>query len=459
MPYGEARYPAEQKNGFRPARNVFDRWFGRFTGRVKRYPADFIAEGLDQTRGWFYSMLVLGVALFGKSPYKQVVVNGLILAEDGRKMSKSLKNYPDPMKVVDAYGADALRFYLLNSPVVRGQDLCFSEKGVDEVAKKLLGRLDNVRSFYELYADASVVASRNSTNVLDRWILARLAGLVSEVTDAFEGYELDKACRPFNGFVDDLSTWYLRRSRDRFKNTDGAAAPEAVADKKAALETTRFVLREVAKVLAPIMPFYAESLYQSLKATGCVDDISLLSVHLESWPSVAEVCKQSTKAQAQIVADMADVRSTVSLGLEARMQAKINVRQPLARLSVKKLPKGVDAAELIELVKDEVNVKKVDESVSIDGAVLLDTVLTPELKEEGIVRDMIRSVQDLRKQSGLNPNDRVDLFVDTDEAGKRFLEKYQGVLCKVTGVKQVRWEIVQQGVHLEFDGLRFGLKL
>ncbi|MEI6346282.1 MAG: class I tRNA ligase family protein, partial [bacterium] len=459
MPYGAAHYPFEKDSNFRPATNAFDRLFGRFTGRTRGYSANFIAEGLDQTRGWFYSMLVLGVALFGKSPYKQVVVNGLILAEDGRKMSKSLKNYPDPMKVVEQYGADALRFYLLSSPVVRGQDLCFSEKGVDEVAKKLLGRLDNVRSFYELYADASVKASNTSSHVLDRWILARLAELLAEVTKGFEAYELDKVCRPFNGFVDDLSTWYLRRSRDRFKNTDGAAAPEAVADKQAALATTRFVLRELSKALAPIMPFYAEALYLSLKTSGNTEDAALRSVHLEDWSRVGKVCAQSAKAQKQIIADMAAVRATVSLGLEARMQAKINVRQPLAKLSVKQVPKGADAAALLELVKDEVNVKSVAENAALETPVLLDTVLTPELKEEGIIRDMIRAVQELRKQSGLNPSDRVDLFVDTDAAGKTFVQKHQGALTAVTGVKQVRWEIVQQGTHLEFEGMKFGLKL
>lgn len=465
MPYGEAHYPFEKDGNFRPATNVFDRLFGRFTGRAKGYPAHFIAEGLDQTRGWFYSMLVLGVALFGKSPYKQVVVNGLILAEDGRKMSKSLKNYPDPMKVVEQYGADALRFYLLSSPAVRAQDFCFSEKGVDEVAKKLIGRLDNVRSFYELYADTSVRAANTSSHVLDRWILARFAELLGEVTDSFEKYELDRACRPFNVFVDDLSTWYLRRSRDRFKNTDaantvaGVGASVAMADKQAALATTRFVLRELSKALAPIMPFYADALYLSLKTSGAAEDVVLKSVHLEDWSHATKVCKQGAKAQKQIIADMAAVRATVSLGLEARMQAKINVRQPLAKLSVKQVPTGADAEALLELVKDEVNVKSVVAHTTLETPVALDTVLTPELKEEGIVRDMIRAVQELRKQAGLNPSDRVDLFVDTDAAGRAFVQKHQATLTAVTGVKQVRWEIVQQGTHLEFEAMKFGLKL
>ncbi len=452
MPYAEAHYPFEQKSAFRPARNTFDRLFGRGKG----YPADFIAEGLDQTRGWFYSMLVLGVALFDKSPYRQVVVNGLILAEDGRKMSKRLKNYPDPMNIVDTYGADALRFYLLSSPAVHAQDLCFSEGGVEEVAKKLIGRLDNVRSFYELYSNATVTASRSSKHVLDRWILARLAQLAEEVTGAFDQYELDKACRPFNGFVDDLSTWYLRRSRDRFKNTD---SPEAEVDKAAALSTTRFILRETAKLLAPIMPFYAESLYQSLKTSGESQDVPCESVHLETWSSAKALFAQSAKNRKQIISDMAAVRLTVSLGLEARMQAKINVRQPLARLSLKAAPRGADAAALIALIKDEVNIKEVLENIALESAVVLDTALTPALKEEGMVRDIIRAVQELRKQAGLNPGDQVELFVDTDGDGRQFIEKHQPAICKVTGIKRVRWEIVQQGAHLSFDVLKFGLKL
>ena len=315
MPFGETHYPF-QKRDFSPATGFWSRILGKSRG----YPADFIAEGLDQTRGWFYSMLVLGEALFGRSPYKNVIVNGIILAEDGQKMSKSKNNFPDLIPVINKYGADALRYYLLSSPAVRAQEFCFSEKGIDEVVKKHIGRLLNVMSFYGLYAkeaasdtatfsrpaeltsrnrtspsgassqnsqpsartisarsnsfgryESSVSYAADSTNILDQWILSRLNQLNSEVTQAMEKYELDKATRPFADFIDDLSTWYLRRSRDRFKGDDEN-------DKVAALSTTRLVLIELSKLLAPFMPFIAEEIY--MKLNGGIE-----SVHLENWPS------------------------------------------------------------------------------------------------------------------------------------------------------------------------------
>ena len=353
MPFGEAHYPF-QKRDFSPATGFWSRILGKSRG----YPADFIAEGLDQTRGWFYSMLVLGEALFGRSPYKNVIVNGIILAEDGQKMSKSKNNFPDLMPVINKYGADALRYYLLSSPAVRAQEFCFSEKGVDEVVKKHIGRLLNVMSFYGLYAkevesqkskvkseedeasDTSLVrlpgepsgrelglgnpgiAGREnvsdaeaSPNILDRWILSRLNELNKEVTAGMEKYELDKATRPFADFIDDLSTWYLRRSRDRFKGDDED-------DKVAALSTTRLVLIELSKLLAPFMPFIAEEIYVKL-------DGGKESVHLESWPSQGKI-------DIDLLGNMKVVREIASLGLEARSKAKINVRQPLGKLLVKR---------------------------------------------------------------------------------------------------------------------------
>jgi len=224
MPYGQFHYPFENKEKFEPEKE-------------RGFPADFIAEGVDQTRGWFYSLLVLSTALFGKSPYKNVVVNGLVLAENGKKMSKRLNNYPDPTNLVQKYGADALRFYLLSSPAVRAESLNFSEKGVDEVSKKIITRLINVVSFYELYAGGIVAetGADKRKNVLDIWIETRMKELATEVSSAMDNFELDRACRPLSAFVDDLSTWYLRRSRDRFKEGD---------DKKEVAETLRKTLLE-----------------------------------------------------------------------------------------------------------------------------------------------------------------------------------------------------------------------
>ncbi|MBP6858869.1 MAG: class I tRNA ligase family protein, partial [Candidatus Pacebacteria bacterium] len=415
MPYAENNYPFcnddSKKGGV--GHGIFEPKSGLFH-KSKGYPADFIAEGLDQTRGWFYSMLVLGVALFGKAPYKKVIVNGLVLAEDGQKMSKSKKNFPDPMLVVEKYGADALRYYMLSSPVVHGQDLRFSEKGVDEITKKLVNRLLNVVSFYEMYEDKSKVKSQKSKveseNILDQWVVARLNETIAAVTKGLEDGELDKATRPLMDLVDDLSTWYLRRSRDRFKGDDEV-------DKKSALETTRYVLAEMARLLAPFMPFLAEEIWQKVTSRqSTVDSSDSNSVHLEKW-------SEAGKIDAELLESMKLARDLSSKGLEARMAAKINVRQPLASLKVKAHAPKVFSDAFVALVKDELNVKRVVFDQAVEKDVEFDTNITPELKEEGMVRELIRAIQDLRKAKGLSVNDNASLTIETDAAGKAFIEK------------------------------------
>jgi isoleucyl-tRNA synthetase len=199
----------------------------------QNFPADFIAEAVDQTRGWFYTMLILSVGLFDRAAFKCVNTTGLILAEDGQKMSKKLKNYPDPMTIAPKYGADAIRFYMVASPVVRGEELRFATSGVDEVFKKIILRTGNVLLFLEMYGTGKTIlrTAPVSTNVLDQWIIARFNETLAEVTKNLDTHELDYATRPMPKFVDDLSTWYLRRSRDRFKSDD-------VADMEAVRQTT-----------------------------------------------------------------------------------------------------------------------------------------------------------------------------------------------------------------------------
>ena len=410
MPFGEAHYPFT-KESFNPNPGPFS----KILGKTKGYPADFIAEGLDQTRGWFYSLLVLGTALFGKSPFKQVVVNGNVLAEDGQKMSKRLKNYPDLRLTLDKYGADALRYFLMSSPVVHGQDVCFSEKGVDEVVKKHIGRLNNVVSFYEMYAGEMKGVEHieiKSTHPLDIWITARLAELAKEITSGLEKYEIDKAARPFADFIDDLSTWYIRRSRDRFKGSE----------KVEALSTTRTVLLELSKLLAPLMPFLAEDIYLKLKDGKNGKE----SVHLEVW-------SQQVKYDEKVLVSMREARRIASLGLEARMKAKINVRQPLALLKVKsKIPE-----DLVDIIKDEVNVKNVISDTTLPEEVYLDTALTPELKEEGTVRELIRAIQDLRKEKGLTIQDRAVLTVDADAAFTQLVEKNKLAITGATLLRDI----------------------
>lgn len=378
MPFASNHYPFK-KDAFNP-----NRFFGF---GAKGYPADFIAEALDQTRGWFYSLIVLGTGLFARAPYKNVITTGMIVASDGQKMSKRLKNYPDPMDIVETYGADALRYYLLSSQLVRGEDLRFNERGVDEVSKKLLMRLDNVRSFYDLYADGTA-ASPTSTNVLDRWVLSRLGELVTQTTEGYETYQLDSATRPLSAFIDDLSTWYVRRSRDRFKDGD-----------KNALATLRHVLVVVAHVMAPVMPFFADDLYRRVKDANDAE-----SVHLCAWPTPNAIDEQ-------LLTDMTRVREVASKGLELRERAGLKIRQPLLSLSADNLP--IDLA-LCAIIAEEVNVKEIKEGTEVT----LDTELTPQLLEEGKVREIIRRVQEWRKEQKLTITDRpeYELVVSAEDA-------------------------------------------
>jgi len=405
MPYGQFHYPFENKSLFK-----------------NNFPADFIAEGLDQTRGWFYSMLVLGVALFGETPYRNVIVNGLILGEDGQKMSKKLKNYPDPMEVVEKYGADALRYYLLSSPVVCGEDIAFSEKGVGEVYRKVVSRLLNVVSFYEMYAHELRFEDswEKSENPLDLWIMARLSELTHDITLGMERYELDIASRGIEKFIDDLSTWYLRRSRERVKGDNKE-------DKEFALSTTHRVLLTLSKLIAPFMPFAAEEIYQKVRERKGEE-----SVHLEEWPRVQKVSNKSR----EVIENMGKVREVVSLGLEERARHGIKVRQPLRKLSTTvAFPDGYQV-----LVGDELNVKEIIWDKNLTATLVLDTDISPELKEEGDLRELIRNVQDLRKNEKLTPHDFAVLFVDADDSSKSFVSKFEKEIKKATMMKEIRFE-------------------
>lgn len=389
MPYGEKHYPFENKKEFE-----------------QTFPAQFIAEGIDQTRAWFYYLHVLAGALFKKNAFQNVIVNGIVLAEDGKKMSKHLQNYPDPMAVVEKYGADAIRYYLLSSPVVQAENLAFSENGVDEVAKKNIGRLMNVLAFYKLYEDGTK-SSDGSTHILDRWMLARLAELVRESTNGYEHYRLDAATRPLALFVDDLSAWYVRRSRDRFK--------EKGSDKEYALATLRFVLRQLSLVMAPAMPFIAEEVFQGVREGNDPE-----SVHLADWPELHDGVwsKLFGKKEDALITEMARVRSLASEALQLRQKAGIKVRQPLASLTI--TDKLSD--ELAALLAEEVNVEKV-----VTGEALsLDTVLTPELVKKGDEREMARAVAEARKSEGLSPKDKAHMR--TSPEGKYAVELSTGTV-------------------------------
>lgn len=388
--------------------DVLDTWFdsGSMAFATNRpIPADFIGEAQDQTRAWFYYQHVLAGALFGKPAFKNCIVTGIILAEDGKKMSKKLKNYPDPNDVINKYGADAVRFYMLNSPVVQADNLSFSEKGVDEIAKKNISRLYNVLAFYELYKDGTK-ASDKSKNVIDRWIIARLKDLAKTTTEGYENYQVDVAVRPLTDFIDDFSVWYLRRSRERFKD-------DASQDKKDAIATLRFVLNSLSKLMAPVMPFFAEYLFLQTR-----DAKDSESVHLESWPKFAK----KISAEVEILSQMAEVREIVNLALAERIAKVIKVKQPLASLKIKNIKSKIKNSEgLLELIKDEINVKKIIFSAQGGPAsgwdVELDTTITPELAEEGVLREIVRDVQAERKAQNLVPQDKIiaELFVSDKE--------------------------------------------
>ena len=301
-----------------------------------------------------------------------------------------------------------MRYYLLSSQIIKGEDLNFSEKEVAELQRKNIGRLHNVLAMYEMFADGTQ-ARADSSHVLDRWIVARLQQLVNESTAGYKSYELDKATRPINDFVDDLSVWYLRRSRDRLKGEDEV-------DRTLALATLRHVLRTLALVMAPAMPFYAEYLWQQVK-----EEDEAESVHLGVWPSEGVVDED-------LLEHMAATRTAVTMALEARTKAGIKVRQPIASVSGPEL-----SSDLQAVVLDELNAK----SYVAADSVSIDTTLSPDLLAEGAVRELMRAVQGARKVAGLEPQDEITLTVQTDMAGQSAIEAHFDLLTKTVGATEL----------------------
>lgn len=377
MPYAQAHYPFENKEKLEAT-----------------FPAQFIAEGVDQCRTWFYYTHVVSGALKGSRAFDNVISNGIVLAEDGKKMSKKLKNYPDPLIVMEKYGSDALRAYLLSSPVMLAENLNFSEKGVEESLRKNIMILWNVYKFYEMYGEniGGEIKVPTGSKAIDAWIIAKLKLLSKEVTESFEAYNLPKATRPITDFVDELSTWYLRRSRDRFK--------EEGDDKTEVLITLRYVLSELAKIMAPSMPFMAENLWQ--KVTGYKFTDETKSVHLEAWSDLGVL----NEVEVNVLLQMSLVRRIVELGLAARDEAGVKIRQMLGSITVKS--KEVALAEnYLELIKDELNIQKVIwEDGELDyPEIALNTTITPELKKEGVKRELVRLINNFRKDLDLTLSD------------------------------------------------------
>jgi isoleucyl-tRNA synthetase len=501
MPYAQLHYPLKNKKKFE-----------------KNFPAEFIAEGLDQTRGWFYTLHILANALFGKPAFKNCIVNGIVLAEDGQKMSKRLKNYPDPNYILDAYGADALRFYLMNSPVVKADDMRFSEKGVSDVVRNFILPIWNSYSFFVTYANIdkwspsaeSAIRESRSTNKLDKWILSLLNELIATEIKLMEAYDLQKASNAIYSFVDSLTNWYIRRSRRRFWKS------EDDEDKKMAYQTLYTVLTKLCRVIAPFTPFISEEIYRNLTDGE--------SVHLTRYPS-----PESADRNPRLMEEMFLSKTIVSLGLCARAKKKIKVRQPLALAKIAlgdQFDKNV-IKDQIETIKEELNVKELviiknpgelatviakpnakllgpkygkdiqaiimtakdgkferlengnikvlgfellPEEIEIgymgkEGfdieteagiLVALDTVITPELELEGQARDIVRQIQEMRKSANYRVDDRIRIAIIGAKNG--LVDKFGDYIKAETLATSIENDIEEPDQFGEYDGMTIKIK-
>ena len=387
MPFAQLHYPFENREKFE-----------------KNYPADFIVEYVGQVRAWFYYVHVVNTALFSNIAYKNVITTGTLAGNDGRKMSKSLGNYTDPNLLMDQYSADSLRFLMLSSPVLAGEDFSLIDKDVSDVARKL-SMIWNVYDFFTMYAEVDgfdseqAMAVSEFVNPLDVWLVSRVHQVRNQITEGMEAYNIPAALSSVLEFIDDMSNWFVRRSRRRcWKSEDDQ-------DKLAAYSTLYYVLIYLAKILAPFTPFLAEELYQKMTGAGVVNSEIPESVHLLDWPEAGVIDEA-------VLTQMAKTREIITAGLAERMkktetETQIKVRQPLAKL----IYAGEKLDDFYEqIIMEEVNVKVVEHG----EALMLDKTLTPELLEEGKIRELIRFVQAARKKAGLNVDDRIRLMVSME---------------------------------------------
>jgi isoleucyl-tRNA synthetase len=391
MPFAQFHYPFENVKKFESS-----------------FPADFIIEAIDQTRGWFYALTAVNVGLFGQSPFKNLICTGFINAADGKKMSKKLKNYTDPIELMDRYSADSFRILMLGSPLLNGEDFALSDKDVADVARKL-GMIWNMYDFFTMYAevdgwewDGKTADPSNELNsVLDIWIVSRLHQLQKEVDKNMQRYDLPNALKPVMPFIDDASNWFVRRSRKRFWKSDNDT------DKSDAYRTLHFILVRLSVILAPFTPFLSEELYQKLTAGE--------SVHLLDWPANGHINELA-------INNMAVVRELITEGLSQRAEAGIKVRQPLLKADVvidSQIPKN-ELNEYETILIEELNIKAVSIKEGNNNSIKLNTKITKELSLEGLSRDVIRQVQEARKKAGLEISDRI--FVDLNTTDKELAE-------------------------------------
>lgn len=399
MPFAQYHYPFENKD---------------FIEKKLQFPADYISEGIDQTRGWFYTLLAIST-LLGKGPaYKNIISLGHVLDEKGEKMSKSKGNVVDPWYIIQKYGIDAVRwyFYTINQP---GDSKLFREKDIEESLRKFIHILWNSYLFYNTYALKIKNLRPKTKNVLDRWIISRLNELILNSTRFFDKYNVTTAARLIENFViNDLSLWYIRRSRRRFQR------PKSAKELKEASENLGYIILTLSKLTAPFIPFLSEEIYQGSKT----------SVHLEDWPR-----PNKNLINNKLMKQMEEVRRIVNLALSKRAKVKIKVRQPLNNLQLTTHRLKTEK-ELLELIKDEVNVK----NITFGKSFKLDTKITPELKEEGIVREIIRQLQEMRKKAGLKPRDKIKIQYSAPEQLKKIIEKRTRYILEETEARTINFK-------------------
>lgn len=402
MPFAQLHYPFENKEKFE-----------------QNYPADFIVEYIGQVRAWFYYVHTVNTALFGDHAFNNVITTGVVAGNDGRKMSKSLGNFTDPNELMDKFSADSLRFLLLSSPLLKGEDFALQDKDVGDVARKL-SMVWNMYDFFTMYAEVDgwefngelVDPSDEVTNPLDQWIISRVHQLLQEIETNMGMYDVPNATSPILPFLDDASNWYVRRSRRRFWKS------EDDTDKNNAYKTLHYVLVRLSQGLAPFVPFMAEELYQKL--TGGE------SVHLTDWPEVGH-------ANELVLERMARTREIIEQGLGLRMfkdenEVQIKVRQPLSKLTYG----GEKLDDFYEsIIAEEVNVKEVAHGDF--EFTQLDKNVTPELRREGMAREVIRHVQAARKAAGLNVDDRIELGLNANEPElQKALTEHRDIIASET---------------------------
>lgn len=401
MPFAQFHYPFENKEKFEA-----------------NFPGDFIVEYIGQVRAWFYYMHAMSVALFGENSFKNVIVTGNVAGNDGRKMSKSYGNYTDPNELMDKFSADSLRFLLLSSPLLNGEDFALQDKEVGDVARKL-SMVWNMYDFFTMYAEVDgweysgklEDPLESLKNPLDIWVVSRVHQLAAEVEKNMDGYNIPDAMSPILPFLDDASNWFVRRSRRRFWKS------EDDGDKADAYKTLHYVLVRLSYLLAPFTPFLAEELYQNL--TGDKE-----SIHLKDWLPAGRVNQL-------VMDDMETVREYVNEGLSLRAKAQLKVRQPLASITVPSMGEHVDFEPIL---LDELNVK----AVKTGKEVSIDENITPELRREGLMREVVRHVQAARKNAGLNVDDRIQLSLATkDEQLKTAIEEHLGAIKAETLASEV----------------------